>query len=228
MAVPTSITDCNATAANNSPAGSDSIGTSLDDYLRAHAAIIRQAYDALVVVDGTLLPKAGGSVTGTITTTHQIKGITPVANEDLARKDYVDSQLGGSGPAFYAYGGGTASSHGAYTVQLPTEVFDTNSAYNPTTGEFTPQVGGYYNVSLTLVFNAFSTLASQSLQLYKNNSLYNAINAPTVQTYPSNMSYSTLVYMNGTTDYITTKYYQTTGGSITPNSCQFSACFVRS
>jgi hypothetical protein len=93
MAVPTSISDCNATAANNSPAGSDSIGTSLDDYLRAHAAIIRQVYDALVVVDGTLLPKAGGSVTGTITTTHQIKGIPPVANEDLARKDYVDNAV---------------------------------------------------------------------------------------------------------------------------------------
>ena len=87
MAVPTSITDCNATAANNSPAGSDSIGTSLDDYLRSHAAIIRQVYDALVVVDGTLLPKAGGTVTG------QIKGITPVADEDLTRKDYVDGLL---------------------------------------------------------------------------------------------------------------------------------------
>ena len=80
MAVPTSISDCNATAANNSPAGSDSIGTSLDDYLRAHAAIIRQVYDALVVVDGTLLPKAGGTVTA------QIKGITPVADEDLSAK----------------------------------------------------------------------------------------------------------------------------------------------
>ena len=117
MAVPTSITDCNATAANNSPAGSDSIGTSLDDYLRAHAAIIRQAYDALVVVDGTLLPKAGGSVTGTITTTHQIKGITPVAAEDLTRKDYVDSVVsavntssGTYTPTFSSYSNCSAAS----------------------------------------------------------------------------------------------------------------------
>ena len=110
MAVPTSITDCNATAANNSPAGSDSIGTSLDDYLRAHAAIIRQVSDDTIHLAGgtvtgqikgitpvaaadlarkdyvdTMLPKAGGTVTG------QIKGITPVAAEDLTRKDYVDS-----------------------------------------------------------------------------------------------------------------------------------------
>ena len=83
MPVPTSIADCNATAANNSPAGSDSIGTSLDDYLRAHAAIIRQVSDAA-------LPLAGGTVTG------QIKGITPVAAADLTRKDYVDSAVSGS------------------------------------------------------------------------------------------------------------------------------------
>lgn len=58
MPVPTSITDCNATAANNSPAGSDSIGTSLDDYLRAHAAILRQVYDASLIPSGTKMPFA--------------------------------------------------------------------------------------------------------------------------------------------------------------------------
>ena len=42
MAVPSSIADLDAVAANNSPAGSDAIGTALDDYLRAHASIIKQ------------------------------------------------------------------------------------------------------------------------------------------------------------------------------------------
>ncbi len=42
MAVPSTIADLDATAANNSPSGSESIGTNLDDYLRAHAAIITQ------------------------------------------------------------------------------------------------------------------------------------------------------------------------------------------
>ena len=80
MPVPTSITDLDPTAANNSPAGSDAIGTSLDDYLRSHAAIIRQ-------VSNAALPLAGGTVTG------QIKGITPIAADDLTRKDYVDGQF---------------------------------------------------------------------------------------------------------------------------------------
>ena len=42
MAVPTSIADLDIVAINNSPQGSDSIGTSLDDYLRSHAAILKK------------------------------------------------------------------------------------------------------------------------------------------------------------------------------------------
>ena len=42
MAVPTSITDLSDTIASNSPAGSDIIGGTLDNYLRAHAGIIHQ------------------------------------------------------------------------------------------------------------------------------------------------------------------------------------------
>lgn len=57
MSVPTNITDMSATAASNSPAGSDSIGTSLDDFLRAHAAFIRQLFDNGTFWGGT----AGGT-----------------------------------------------------------------------------------------------------------------------------------------------------------------------
>lgn len=45
MAVPTSISDLSTTPASNFPAGSESPST-IDDYLRAHAAIIRQVSDA--------------------------------------------------------------------------------------------------------------------------------------------------------------------------------------
>lgn len=61
MPVPTSIADCNVTASNNSPAGTDSIGTNLDDYLRAHAAILRQVYDASLIPSGTKMPFAQSS-----------------------------------------------------------------------------------------------------------------------------------------------------------------------
>lgn len=41
MAVPTVMNDLSATASSNSPAGTDTIGTSLDDYMRAAYAILR-------------------------------------------------------------------------------------------------------------------------------------------------------------------------------------------
>lgn len=46
MAVPASINDCSTTIASNSPAGSDFISGNLDDYIRAHAGIMRQESQA--------------------------------------------------------------------------------------------------------------------------------------------------------------------------------------
>lgn len=44
MAVPTSMQNLSLTAASNSPAGTDAIGNSLDDYLRALSSILRSTY----------------------------------------------------------------------------------------------------------------------------------------------------------------------------------------
>ena len=40
MAVPTQLSDLSATAASNSPAGGDTVGTTMDDYIRAIQSII--------------------------------------------------------------------------------------------------------------------------------------------------------------------------------------------
>ena len=77
MPVPTSITDLDPTAANNSPAGSDSIGTSLDDYLRSHAAIIKQ-------VDSAKLNIAGGTMTGALKNTHSQIGTSSTASNNFS------------------------------------------------------------------------------------------------------------------------------------------------
>jgi hypothetical protein len=70
MPVPSTLFDLSATAASNSPAGTDSIGTSLDDYLRAIQAIIKgeAASQADIASGATITPLATGStfnVTGT-------------------------------------------------------------------------------------------------------------------------------------------------------------------
>ena len=56
MGVPATLADLDSIAANNSPSGSDPIGTNLDDYLRSHAAMIKQA--ATVIPSGTRMPFA--------------------------------------------------------------------------------------------------------------------------------------------------------------------------
>lgn len=44
MAIPSSITDLDTNEAMNSPAGSDNVGGTLDNFLRSHAAIIRRQF----------------------------------------------------------------------------------------------------------------------------------------------------------------------------------------
>lgn len=48
MAVPTVLTDVSATALSNSPSGTESVGTALDDYIRAIQGIFRTEYDKTV------------------------------------------------------------------------------------------------------------------------------------------------------------------------------------
>ena len=59
MAIPTSVADLDIVASNNSPQGSDSIGTSLDDYLRAHASILKQVSNTAT----TFTQSGAGAVT---------------------------------------------------------------------------------------------------------------------------------------------------------------------
>jgi hypothetical protein len=77
MAVPTRITDISTTAASNSPSGSESVGTSLDDYLRA----IQTVYRLDLASKGADIASAGttdlGAVGGLM---HDITGSTTVTS----------------------------------------------------------------------------------------------------------------------------------------------------
>jgi hypothetical protein len=72
MAVPSSLSDLSTTAASNAPSGSESIGTSLDDYLRSIQAIIKQGVSkgSDITAASTISPAATSSyfaVTGNTT-----------------------------------------------------------------------------------------------------------------------------------------------------------------
>jgi hypothetical protein len=116
----------------------------------------------------------------------------------------IPKGVGGT-PAFSAYlGTNQTLSSGIYTkVQLNTERFDTNNNFDPTTNyRFTPTVAGYYQINYQVYATSTATTSGFVGALYKNGTVYEygLINSATV----ANQAYSsaTLVYMNGTTDYL--------------------------
>ena len=141
-------------------------------------------------------------------------------------------QVSGNMPAFSAYGSTaqTVTSNTDTKVVFDTEQFDTNN--NFASNRFTPTVAGYYQFNTTIRFNG--TAPSQyTIYWYKNGS---SIGIPcfinTTIGSPFISSSSTLIYMNGTTDYFEiyaniTATSPTLGSSSTNNNF-FSGILVRS
>jgi len=106
-------------------------------------------------------------------------------------------------PAFSAYNGSAQSfSASTYTkITFPTEEFDT--AGNFASSRFTPTTAGYYQISTGVRFSA-STANGWYFLLYKNGTAYQTIGlieGVDAFRYPFGNA-STLVYMNGSTDYL--------------------------
>jgi len=130
--------------------------------------------------------------------------------------------LGMDGPAFSAYASATQSitSNVSTKVAIDTETFDTNSCYDTTNYRFTPTVAGYYQVNGAVRLSANATTITQAVVfIYKNGTNtgpFSADNvaATTITSYVVR-GVSTVIYLNGSTDYI--ELY----GSITGTSPQF-------
>ena len=110
----------------------------------------------------------------------------------------------GNGPAFSAYAtANTTISSATFTkVSFNTEVFDTNNNFDSTTNyRFTPTVAGYYQLNAAIYVYS-SAPSSRSIRLYKNGSAYQ-MGSLFVTTPPAEigLTYSGLVYFNGSTDY---------------------------
>ena len=117
------------------------------------------------------------------------------------------AMVSGNMPAFSAYrgsGGQQSVTSQVWTkVQLNTENFDTANCFDSTTNyRFTPNVAGYYQMNGSLYFTGTSTVRG-IVSLYKNGAeltfgnymgSFNSTQGVAVV--------STLVYMNGSTDYL--------------------------
>jgi len=114
-------------------------------------------------------------------------------------------------PAFSAYqtnGNANQSiSSDVWTkANIDTEEFDTNSNFDTSNGRFTPTVAGYYQINGCLLLRNAAACALKIVAVYKNGSAYKQ----GTQLYFTGNYYiaadcftvSTLVYLNGSTDYV--------------------------
>jgi hypothetical protein len=125
------------------------------------------------------------------------------------------STFAGTGPAFLSVltSNQTINHNTVTKLTLNTEVIDTNNCYDPTTNyRFTPNVAGYYQITTQVVFNATATRNYLfAAFIYKNGSSLSNATANLSITVGSGsdntVPVSTLVFMNGTTDYLEVYVY---------------------
>lgn len=130
--------------------------------------------------------------------------------------------VAGTGPAFSAYANTNQSlSSGVVTkVNFGSEVFDTNSNFDTSTSRFTPTVAGYYQINASIGLNG---AASTQASIFKNGSVF--INgAYLVNSASYNGSVASVLYMNGSTDYLEI-YMYAAGSSIQISGFQREAYF---
>lgn len=104
-------------------------------------------------------------------------------------------------PAFAAYltNAQALTSNVTAKITQDTEEFDTNS--NFASSRFSPNVAGYYQINAQARFAATATAGACFMSLYKNGGEYRRCDAGTLGA-AMVRSISTLVYLNGSTDYI--------------------------
>lgn len=137
MGVPATLNDLDPIAANNSPSGSDPIGTNLDDYIRSHAALIKKAYTSAMMPSGTRMPFAqaaaptGWTQDTTDNATNRMLRVVNTAGGGVAGTDspIINSVV----PSHtHTYTTGTESATHSHAVSDPGHAHALNSVYSST------------------------------------------------------------------------------------------------
>ena len=127
------------------------------------------------------------------------------------------------GPAFRAYMSAAQTISGSTFTKLNfnTEVFDINSNYDTATYRFTPTVAGYYQITASVYF-----AGTYQLYIYKNG----IVDASGQYLNATGHSASSLVYLNGSLDYVEAYFYgnAVTTANNSTNANQFTGVLVRS
>lgn len=139
------------------------------------------------------------------------------------------AMVSGNMPAFSAYPNAqqTISSTSTWTkINFQTEEFDTNSNYDTTNMRFTPTVAGYYQINANFITTSTAG-TSQRIAIYKNGSIFKS--GTYVISYMESGHVSTLVYLNGSTDYVEAYAWMTATRTLqaTADTTWFQGVLVR-
>lgn len=137
--------------------------------------------------------------------------------------------VSGAQPTFAAYANTNQTvSSGTFTkVQFQAKEWDTASAFDNTTNyRFQPQIAGYYQLNSTVTTNAVNQTRMITI-FFKNGSTYRNGNDNNSGCYGLTMS--SMVYLNGSTDYVEVYVYLATTGALqgTVNGTSFQGSLVR-
>ena len=138
-----------------------------------------------------------------------------IENASVAQVDLATG-VAGTGPAFSAYASAatTIPNQIDTKVLFATEEFDTNN--NFASSRFTPTVAGYYQISSS-VYSVPAT-GSAYITIYKNGSGYKAGSLmPAISGLGAISTVSSIVYFNGSTDYVEIYLWQNSGTSSVTN-----------
>ena len=142
--------------------------------------------------------------------------------------------VSGNMPAFSVYNSTAQAITSAAVTKLTfdtktgTNAFDTASAWSTANNRFTPQVAGYYQFIGSVSFNGGISAAEQFVLIRRNGSDY---------TYPMDLigttlyiiSGSTIMYLNGSTDYVelfTAQYSGTSKNTVNASTSTYFAGFL--
>jgi hypothetical protein len=158
----------------------------------------------------TITPDTSGQLT------LQASGITALTANTTGYLNFpYQPTIGGvQWPAFSAYNNATQSisSNTLTKILFQVEDFDTNN--NFASSRFTPTIAGYYQINAGLnIAPAASGVAA--VAIYKNgNEWQSGSQIPMNGTYSVRPVVSTLIYFNGSTDYVEIYGLQISGGSL--------------
>ena len=146
------------------------------------------------------------------------------------------STLAINGPAFSAIASEdqTVSFSTTTKINITSEIFDTNSNYDTGNSRFTPTIAGYYQVNGVLAASGSTTMTRALVFLFKNGTEYTRGEDIRVSFSggTSVVTFSEVLYMNGSTDYIELYGFITGSGTATfedtsGSKSRFSAVLVR-